>query len=88
VACIPTDYIKMDICFWEEFTSGQIVKKNRVVINHYSITISVGPHLVAPYGFWKYTNNATGKEIIFLNTANNNFLEGTNYNYSYRTGKM
>jgi hypothetical protein len=28
------------------------------------------------------TNNATGKESIFLNTANNNFLEGTNYNYS------
>jgi hypothetical protein len=37
---------------------------------------------VAPYGFWKHTNNATGKESVFLNTANNNFLEGTNYNYS------
>jgi hypothetical protein len=42
----------------------------------------VGPYLLAPYGFWKHTNNATGEESIFLNTANNNFLEGTNYNYS------
>jgi hypothetical protein len=32
----------------------------------------VGPHLLAPYGFWKHINNATGKESIFLNTANNN----------------
>jgi hypothetical protein len=29
------------------------------------------------------TNNETGKESIFLDIANNNFLEGTNYNYSY-----
>jgi hypothetical protein len=29
-----------------------------------------------------HTNNATGKKNVFLNTANNNFLEGTNYNYS------
>jgi hypothetical protein len=42
----------------------------------------VRPHLLAPYGFWKHTNNATGKENVFLNTTNNNFLEGTNYNYS------
>jgi hypothetical protein len=31
-------------------------------------TLSVGLHLLAPYVFWKH--------------ANNNFLEGTNYNYS------
>jgi hypothetical protein len=42
----------------------------------------VGPHLIAPYGFWGHTNNATRKKSIFLNTTNNNFLEGTNYNYS------
>jgi hypothetical protein len=42
----------------------------------------VGPHQIAPYGFWRHTNNATGKEPVFLNTASNNFLEGTNYNYS------
>jgi hypothetical protein len=42
----------------------------------------VGPHLLAPYKFWKHTNNETGKESVFLNTVNNNFLEGTNYNYS------
>jgi hypothetical protein len=61
---------------------GLVIKKNGVIIEHISITLSVGRHLLAPYRFWKYTNNATGKESIFLNTANNNFLEGTNYNYS------
>jgi hypothetical protein len=35
-----------------------------------------------PYGYWQHTNNQTGKELIFLNSASNNFLEGTNYNYS------
>jgi hypothetical protein len=43
----------------------------------------VGPHLKALYGFWKHTNDFTGKESIYLNTATNNFLEGTNFNYSY-----
>jgi hypothetical protein len=42
----------------------------------------VGFYLLALCGFWKYINNVTGKESIFLNTTNNNFLEGTNYNYS------
>jgi hypothetical protein len=61
---------------------GSTIKKNNEVIQHYSVSISVGPHLVAPYGFWRHTNNVTGKESIFLNTTNNNYLEGTNYNYS------
>jgi hypothetical protein len=82
VACIPSDYITLQRCFWEEKTSVLTVKKNGEVIKHYSVALSVGPHLLAPYGFWKHTNNATGKESIFLNTANNNFLENTNYNYS------
>jgi hypothetical protein len=82
VVCIPSDYITMQRCFWEEKTSGLLIKKNGEVIEHYFVTLTVGPHLVAPYGFWKHTNNATGKESVFLNTANNNFLEGTNYNYS------
>jgi hypothetical protein len=42
----------------------------------------VWPHQAISYGYWHHTNNATGKELIFLNTASNNFLEGTNYNYS------
>jgi hypothetical protein len=42
----------------------------------------VNPHLEAPYGFWKHINNVTGKESIYLNTTTNNFLEGTNFNYS------
>jgi hypothetical protein len=66
VACIPSDYITLQRCFWEEKTSGLVIKKNGVVIEHYSVTLSVPPHLVAPYGFWKHTNNATGKrECIF-----------------------
>jgi hypothetical protein len=79
VACILSDYITLQKCFWEEKTSRLTVKKNGEVLKHYSITLSVGPHLLATYGFWKHTNNATGKESIFFNTANNNFLEGTNY---------
>jgi hypothetical protein len=62
--------------FWEEKTSGL------VIIEHISTTLSIRPHLLALYGFWKDKNNGTGKESIFLNTGNNNFLEGTNYNYS------
>jgi hypothetical protein len=49
-----------------EKTSGLVIKKNREVIEHYSVTLSVGSHLLAPYGFWKHTNNETGKESIFL----------------------
>jgi hypothetical protein len=82
VACIPSNYITLDRCFCEEKTSGLVVKKNGVVIEHYSVTLSVGAHLIAPYGFWRHTNNSTGKESIFLNTVNNNFLGGRNYNYS------
>jgi hypothetical protein len=42
----------------------------------------VGPHLETPYGFWRHTNDVTGKESIYLNTATNNFLKSTNFNYS------
>jgi hypothetical protein len=56
--------------------------KNEEVIEHSSVTITVGPHQITLYGFWRHTNNQTGKKLIFLNTASNNFLEGTNYNYS------
>jgi hypothetical protein len=59
--------------------------KNEKVIEHSYVTITVGPHQIPPYGFWHHTNNQTGKELIFLNTASNNFLEGTNYNYSCRS---
>jgi hypothetical protein len=79
VTCIPSEYITLDRCFWEKITSGQTVKKNGEVIEHYSVTLSVGPHLITPYG---YTNNTIGKESIFLNRVNNNFLKNTNYNYS------
>jgi hypothetical protein len=51
-------------------------------LNIYSGTLTMEPHQTAPYGYWHHTNNATGKEVIYLNTASNNFLEGMNYNYS------
>jgi hypothetical protein len=74
--------MSLDRCFWEELTTGVTIYKNEEVIEHTSVTITVGPHQIAPYGFWSHTNNQIGKESIFLNTATNNFLEGTNYNYS------
>jgi hypothetical protein len=60
-------------------TTGVTTYKNEEVIEHTSVII---PHQIAPYGYSHHTNNQTGKESIFLNTASNNFLEGTNYNYS------
>jgi hypothetical protein len=45
----------------------------------------VGPHLETPYRFWRYTNDATGKESIYLNIATNNFVEGTNFNLPLNT---
>jgi hypothetical protein len=32
--------------FWEELTSGQMIRKNGETIEHYSITLSVGPYLI------------------------------------------
>jgi hypothetical protein len=74
----------MDRCFWKELSTGVTTYKNEEIIEHTSVTITVGPHQIAPYGYWRHTNNQTGKELIFLNTVCNNFLEGTNYNYSCR----
>jgi hypothetical protein len=82
VSCIPKEYVTLDRCFWEERTAVITIYKNDEPIEHYSVSLTVGPHLEAPYGFWRHTNNATGKESIFLNTATSNYLEGTNYNYS------
>jgi hypothetical protein len=82
-SCKPTEIVILDRCFWKELTTGITTYKNEEIIEHNSVTITVGPHQIAPYGFWRHTNNQTGKESIFLNTASNNFLEGTNYNYSY-----
>jgi hypothetical protein len=72
----------MDRCFWEELPIGISIYKNDEIIEYLSVTLTVGPHQTAPYGYWCHTNNATGKKSIFLNTVTNNFLEGTNYNYS------
>jgi hypothetical protein len=78
-SCKPAEIVTLDR---KELTTNIIIYKNEEIIEHTSVTITVGPHQIDPYGFWRHTNNQTGKESIFLNTASNNFLEGTNYNYS------
>jgi hypothetical protein len=82
-SCKPMEIVTLDRCFWKELTTGVTTYKNEEIIEHNSVTITVGRYQIAPYGFWRHTNNQTGKELIFLNTASNNFLEETNYNYSY-----
>jgi hypothetical protein len=71
----PAEIITLERCFWKELTTGVTTYKNEEVIEHTSIIITVCPHQIG-----QHTNNATGKESIFLNTASNNFLEGMNYN--------
>jgi hypothetical protein len=46
------------------------IYKNNEILEHMSITLTVGPHQITPYGFWRHTNI----ETIFLNTATNNWL--------------
>jgi hypothetical protein len=69
----------MDRCFWEKLPTRISIYKNDELIEYLSAILTVGFHQIAPYGYWHHTNNATGKGLIFLNTASNNFLEGTNY---------
>jgi hypothetical protein len=78
----------MNRCFWKELPTGVSVYKNNELIDYLLVTLIVGPHQQAPYGYWSHINNATGRELIFLNTASNNFLEETNYNYSCRPPNM
>jgi hypothetical protein len=78
----PKEIIILDRCFWEELVTEVTIHKNNEIIENMLVMLTVGPHQIAPYGFWRHTNNATSKENIFLNTTSNNFLEGTNYNYS------
>jgi hypothetical protein len=81
-SCKPTEIITLERCFWKELTTSVTTYKNEEVIEHTSMTIIVGPHQAAPYGYWHHINNQIGKESIFINIGSNNFLEGTNYNYS------
>jgi hypothetical protein len=37
VACIPTEYITLDRCLWEELTLRQRIRKNGEIIEHYLI---------------------------------------------------
>jgi hypothetical protein len=63
VACIFTEYITLNKCFWEELTLGQTIRKNGEIIENCLITLSVGLHLIVSYGFWRHTNNAIGKKV-------------------------
>jgi hypothetical protein len=81
----PAEIVTLDRCFWKELTTGVTTYKNEEIIEHTSITITVDPHQIALYGHCRHTDNQTGKELIFLNTASSNFLEGTNYNYSCKS---
>jgi hypothetical protein len=61
-------------CHWQE-TSLQVMVNNQtkeVIQTH----LTQGAVVQAAYGFWR------NESAIFLNTASNNFLEGTNYNYT------
>jgi hypothetical protein len=64
LACISSEYVTLHWCFWKEKTSGLTVKKNGEVIKYISVTLSVGPYLIALCGFWRHTNNVTGKESV------------------------
>jgi hypothetical protein len=70
VTCTPKEFVNMSRCFWEERLSGVSIYKNDVLLNHFSVILTVGPYLEAPYGFWQHINNVTGKKSIYLNTAN------------------
>jgi hypothetical protein len=76
-SCKTEETITMNRCFWEKLSTGVSIYKNNELIDYLSVTLTVGPHQQAPYGYWSHTNNATGRELIFLNTASNNFLEET-----------
>jgi hypothetical protein len=80
--CIPKKFVNMNKYFWEERLSGVSIYKNDQLLTHHSVTLMVDPHLEAPYGFWQHINDIIGKENIHFNTARNNFLEETNFNYS------
>jgi hypothetical protein len=43
-----------------------IIYKNNEILEHISITLTIKPHQITPYGFWTHTNN--GKARVFLNT--------------------
>jgi hypothetical protein len=59
--------------------------KNNKILEYISIGLTLGLHQIISYRFLTHTNNDTGKKSVFLNTASNNFLKETNYNYSCKS---
>jgi hypothetical protein len=54
----------MSRCFWEERLSGVSIYKNDILFNHFSVTLTVGPHLETPYGFWQHINYCKAIKVI------------------------
>jgi hypothetical protein len=66
--------VSMQRCHYQETSLSVII--DNIEREYIQNSISVGPAFQSPYGFWR---NETS---TILNTATNNFLEGTNFNYS------
>jgi hypothetical protein len=66
---LSEEFVNLDRYFWEERLLGVFVYKKDQLLTHHSVTLRD-----APYGFWRHTNNVTGKESIYLVIATNNFL--------------
>jgi hypothetical protein len=50
-SCKPAEIVTLDRCFWKELTTGVTTYKNEEIIEHKSVTITVVPHQIPPYGF-------------------------------------
>jgi hypothetical protein len=66
----------MERCHWKEAPLQMLVNgEEKTVVD---ISLTVNQALQVPYGLWR------NKTSVFLNTATKNFLEGLNFNYSYK----
>jgi hypothetical protein len=45
------EFITLDRCFWEKRTTKMTIYKNDEILEHISITLTVRPHQIVPYGF-------------------------------------
>jgi hypothetical protein len=69
--------ITLQRCQWEELGGETRLYQNGDFLENASMLgLTVSPLISTPYGF--YRNNTS----VFINTAQMNFLEGTNYNFS------
>jgi hypothetical protein len=50
-SCRTKGIITMDRYFWEKLLTGISNYKNNEIIKYLSVTLTIGPHQQAPYGF-------------------------------------